>query len=261
MPKSFSPNVRRHAGVLATGALLALSSWSVIADDLDEAVEAEITIAEEGARSQQTIDNINSETEDLLAEYRQVVGETEGLRVYNQQMQAIVDSQEEEKESINRQLTQLEETNRDIVPLMVEMVDMYGQLIESDVPFLIETRRSRFYDLQDVLTRSDITDSERYRRIIEAYQIELDYGRNTSSYRAKLPNDGPTVDFLKIGRTLLVYQTLDGKQVGWFHPNNRQFEVLPDRFRSAIAEGIAIAQAQSAPNLIRLPVIAPEAAQ
>lgn len=262
MPKSFSPKNRLNVGVMGAGALaLAMASWSVTADELDASVAGEITIAEEGARSQQTIDNINSETEDLLAEYRRVVSETEGLRTYNRQMQAIVDNQEEEKASIGRQLDQLEETNREIVPLMVEMVEMYGQLIESDVPFLMSERRSRFYDLEEILTRSDVTDSERYRRIIEAYQVELDYGRNTSHYRARLPDGGPTVDFLKVGRALLVYQTLDGREVGWWHPQNRRFERLPDRYRSSVAEGILIARQQSAPNLIRLPVVAPEAAQ
>ena len=261
MPKSFSPKTRLNVGALSAGALaLALAGWSVMADELDASVAGEITIAEEGARSQQTIDNINSETEDLLAQYRRVVSETEGLRTYNRQMQDIVNNQEAEKASIGTQLEQLEETNREIVPLMVEMVEMYGQLIEADVPFLMEERRNRFYDLEEILTRSDVTDSERYRRIVEAYQVELDYGRNTSHYRARLP-DGRTVDFLKVGRAMLVYQTLDGREVGWWHPQNKQFERLPDRYRGAVAEGILIARGQSAPNLIRLPVVAPEAAQ
>ncbi|MCA1780184.1 MAG: DUF3450 domain-containing protein, partial [Xanthomonadaceae bacterium] len=105
-----------------------------------------------------------------------------------------------------------------------------------------------------------VTTSEKFRRILEAYQSELELGRTTEGYRGRLP-DGQQVDFLRIGRTLLFYQSLDGSRTGWWNPNSRQYEELGDRYRLPVSDGLAIAQNQVAPDLVRLPVPAPTEAE
>ncbi len=55
--------------------------------------------------------------------------------------------------------------------------------------------------------------AERYRRLLEAYQIELDYGRTMISYKGKL-EDGREADFVRVGRVSLLYRTADGEEVG-----------------------------------------------
>jgi len=261
------PNNSDHSNLLGrtialgvSALVFTLASFGVSADTLDASVKGEITIANNHKRSQQTINGLADQTEDLLQDYRQVVAETESLRKYNDQMQRIVDSQEREKKSLTRQIDGLEKTNRDVVPLMLEMVDMYGKIVDSDIPFLLSERRERVEHLKDLLDRADVTISEKFRRITEAYTIELDYGRSTSAYRAALPGTDKIVDFLKIGRVLLLYRTLDGKEVGWYQPRKRKFERLPDTYRLSVDKGIKIAKKRVAPDLIRLPVIAPEVA-
>ena len=108
------------------------------------------------------------------------------------------------------------------------------------------------------MDQADVTTSEKYRRIMEAYQGELEYGRTTESYPAPLPTSGQTVDFLRVGRTLLVYQTSDQETTGWFNPTSRVFEQIPERFRLEVKEGISIAKNEKAPNLVVLPVPGPE---
>jgi hypothetical protein len=96
---------------------------------------------------------------------------------------------------------------------------------------------------------------------MEAYQSELEFGRTTEAYSDTLPTTGQTVDFLRIGRTLLVYQTSDQSSTGWFNPTTREFEELPDRYQLEVKEGIAIAKNEKAPNLVMLPVPGPEVAE
>ena len=250
----------RTNALRAAALIFALASFGAVADTLDASVNGEIKIANHHKRSQQTINGLADQTEDLLQDYRQVVAETNSLRKYNDQMQEIVNSQEREKKSLQKQIDGLEKTNRDVVPFMLEMVDMYGKLVAGDIPFLLAERQDRIDHLQDLMDRADVTISEKFRRITEAYTIELDYGRSTSAYRAALPGTDKIVDFLKIGRVSLLYRTLDGKEVGWYHPQHRKFERLPDRYRLAVDKGIKIAKKRVAPDLIRLPVIAPEEA-
>jgi hypothetical protein len=257
MPKHSNKSLSLALG--AVGALLL--GGAAQAQSLSATVQAETQINEEAAESQERINSLAQQTQDLLTEYRAVVRETESLRIYNDQLEKVVNDQRAEVTSINRQLEGLEETNRGVVPLMLEKVDMLGQLIEADTPFLIEERRARVERLRDMMDQADVTTSEKYRRVMEAYQGELEYGRTTEAYSGPLPTTGQTVDFLRIGRTLLIYQTPDQQTTGWFNPTTRTFEELPDKYRLEVKEGLSIARNEKAPNLVVLPVPGPEEAE
>jgi len=245
----------------AAGFLFLLVATHAGGQELDAVVQAENRINEGSAQSQQRVSNLAQQTQDLLMEYRAVVRETEALRIYNENLERIVVDQREEVQSINRQLEGLEATNRGVVPLMLEMIETLDRIVEADIPFRIEERRARVERLRDMMDQAEVTASEKYRRVMEAYQGELEFGRTTEAYSDTLPTTGQTVDFLRVGRTLLVYQTSDGSVTGWFNPATRSYEELPDRYRLEVAEGLAIAKNEKAPDLVMLPAPGPEVAQ
>jgi hypothetical protein len=220
-------------------------------------VQTQTQMNQQAQQTQQRINQLAQEADDMLSTYRQVIRETESLRVYNGQLERVVANQREERAGIERTLTELENTNRGIVPLIIEMIDMLDRIVEADVPFRIEERRNRVAELKAIIDRADVTTSEKYRRVMEAYQIEMEYGRTTESYQAELADTGRNVDFLRVGRTLLIWQSLDGQNQGWFNPNTRSWESLDNRYRNAIRDGLRIAKNQAAPNLVVLPVPAP----
>jgi len=243
--------------LLVLGSGLLLGAFAVNAQVLDRSIDTENQITRQAAQIQDRINQLDEETQQLVSEYRQVLAETDSLRRYNDQMQAVVNNQEEEIVSINDQLAGLEQTNRDVVPLMIEMAETLEQLVRADLPFRLQERVERAENVVDTLDRSDITNSEKFRLIIESYQAELEYGRTMESYRGALP-DGQQVEFLRVGRTLVFWQSLDGNTTGWWNPNSRQFEQLDGSYRLPVSDGLAIARNQVAPDLIRLPVPAPE---
>lgn len=257
------PNkLRKNPVILGTAALITtLVLGQAIAQDLDSTVAVEKKINADAATSQRRVTSLAQQTSDLLAEFRAVVRETDSLRIYNNSLEAIVNDQRSEVVSINDQLQGLESTNRGVVPLMLEMIEMLGQIVESDMPFRLEERRARVERLRDMMDQADVTTSEKYRRVMEAYQGELEYGRTTEAYSEALPSSGQTVEFLRVGRTLLVYQTSDQETTGWFNPTSRQFEELPNKYRLEVKEGLAIARNEKAPNLVMLPVPGPEVVQ
>jgi len=228
---------------------------------LETSMQVETRVNGDSAKSQQRVSSLAAQTQDLLSEYRAVVRETEALRIYNDNLERIVVDQRDEIQSINRQLTGLEETNRGVVPLMLDMIDTLDRIVEADVPFRIEERRARVARLRDMMDQAEVTASEKYRRVMEAYQSELEFGRTTEAYSDTLPTTGQTVDFLRVGRTLLVYQTPDGSVTGWFNPATRAYEELPDRYRLEVKDGLAIAKNEKAPDLVMLPAPGPEAAE
>ena len=231
------------------------------ADTLKPTVDVESKINVDAAASQKRINTLARQTQDLLAEYRSVVRETESLKIYNDNLERVVTDQRDEITSINSQLEGLESTNRGVVPLMLDMIDALDQIVEADIPFRIEERRARVLRLRDMMDQAEVTASEKYRRVMEAYQSELEFGRTTEAYSDTLPTTGQTVDFLRVGRTLLVYQTSDGVDTGWFNPATREYEALPDRYRLDVKDGLAIARNEKAPNLVMLPAPGPEVAQ
>lgn len=258
MPNQF---IRLTAGRVISTMVLILLMPAANAQVLENAVKTETGINQAASTSQKRVTVLAQQTTDLLAEYRTVVRETESLKIYNDNLERVVSDQREERVSINQQLAGLEATNRGIVPLMLEMIDTLDKIIESDMPFRLEERRTRVLRLRDMMDQADVTASEKYRRVMEAYQGEMEYGRTTEAYAETLPSTGQTVEFLRVGRTLLVYQSSDQLTTGWFNPGTRQYEELPDRYRLEVKQGLAIARNEKAPNLVVLPVPGAEVAK
>jgi FtsZ-binding cell division protein ZapB len=249
----------RGLGVLALVAATIAQPSGLFAQSLDAAVRSEARINEDAAASQARVSELAEQAQNLLQEFRAVIRETESLRRYNDNLERVVNNQREEIRSINRQLAGLEETNRGVVPLMLEMIDTLGRIVEADIPFRIDQRRRDVRRLRDMMDRPDVTVSEKYRAVMGAYLRELEYGRRTEAYSDTLPMTGQTVDFLRVGRTLLLYQTSDGEATGWYNTATRQYEDLEDqRIRLEVRKGLAIARKERAPDLVTLPVPGPE---
>jgi hypothetical protein len=213
----------------------------------------------DAAASQQRIDELDDETQKLLSEYRKAVSDKESHEAYATQLEAQVRSQSEELTDIRRQLDEIETTSRSIVPLQRRMLDTLKQFVRLDLPFLAEERSARVATLEAMMDRADVSISEKYRRILEAYQVEMDYGRTIESYEGKLAGDGPerTARFLRVGRLTLMYQTLDGLETGYWDSETRKWRV-DDHYSHAFKQGVAVALKSSAPEMLHVPVPAPK---
>lgn len=228
----------------------------------EQVVEGQIDLDRAARASQQRVDALDDEANALLAEYRRALADAESFETYAAQLELQVQSQEAEKASMLRQLAEVETTSREVGPLMERMLSTLDQFVALDVPFLVAERRDRVERLKEMMGRADVTISEKYRRIVEAYQVELDYGRTVEAYEANL-GDGPdarTVQFLRIGRVGLLYQTLDGHETGYWDVDGKRW-VVDDQYADGFREGIAVAKKVRAPELLILPVPAPKEAQ
>ncbi|MDH5632508.1 MAG: DUF3450 domain-containing protein [Gammaproteobacteria bacterium] len=232
-------------------------------DGLKQAVTTQSGV-DAAARSTQTrIDAMSTKTQQMVEDYKYTLRQTESLRLYNNHLEKLIDSQVKEMESIKQQMVSIEETNREIIPLIMRMTDTLSKFIELDAPFLKEERGNRVGEIRDMINRADVTVAEKYRRIMEAYQIELEYSRTIEAYHDVVAIGGKdvTVDILRVGRVALMYQTLDGSDSGIWNNGKRAWEELPGKYDDSIQKGLRIARKQAAPELITMPVKAPEAIQ
>lgn len=228
-------------------------------DDILEVSSAKTQAARE---SQVKVDRLADETRNLLDDYKTVMKQIDGLRVYNARLQRQIDNQLRRISEIDESIDQVTVIQRQMTPLVIRMIDGLEQFVEMDVPFNMDERRQRIEFLRTNVDRSDLTVAEKFRQVLEAYNIELQYGRGFETYTDTIDlGSGPRdVDFLRIGRIALVYQSTDGAEAGVWNNETRSWEPLPvGQYGNAIRKGVRIAKKQATIDLLNMPVSAPEA--
>jgi hypothetical protein len=223
---------------------------------LEPAVQKATEINESAAKSQQKINSITDQIDNKLQQFKAINKETTGLDVYNGQLQKQIDNQMQEMADLNASIDGVSIIERQITPLMMRMITGLEQFVELDVPFLAQERNKRVVELQAMMDRADIAPSEKFRRVMEAYQVEMDYGRTLEAYSGLHTIDGQErdVDFLRVGRTALIYQTRDASLQGTWNKQTRQWEALSSSYRTQVTKGLRMAKKQLAPDLLMLPI-------
>ena len=211
--------------------------------------------------SQVRVDKVATQTRSMEDQYRATLKEIDGLLIYNKLLELQIENQERVKVDLEQSIANVAIVNRQIVPVMTRMIDSLDQFIVLDVPFLNKERTDRVNGLKELMSRQDVTVAEKFRKVTEAYQIENDYGRTIETYKDTLEVDGAflELDFLRIGRIALMYQSVDGKRSGVWNQDTQSWDDASDQ-RNQIKLGLSIAKKQVAPDLVILPVDSPEAA-
>lgn len=245
---------------VSTAACALAALWGVVVTAAEpaqvNAVIGEQVKTEEAAKaSQKRIEQLDEETTKMLADYRQMTAEAQSLKGYNAQLAVQVKSQEDQIAEMTQQLTEIETTAKEVLPMMNKMLDTLAQFVELDVPFLPEERANRIAALKEIMTRADVSTSEKYRRLVEAYQIEMEYGRTLEAYEGQV--EDKTVDFLRAGRISLMYQTRDGKETGYWDAEAKAWKKEND-YSEVVKHGLRVAKKQAAPDFIAVAVRAPK---
>ncbi|MEQ1439418.1 DUF3450 domain-containing protein [Fontimonas sp. SYSU GA230001] len=253
---------------LFRAAILARSGWAVAGllvtsfafaqSTVTRAVNEQVAAEQAAQQTQGRINQLDDETRQAVAEYRATIQETASLRRYNAQLEQTLKSQLEEMQTIQKQVVEIETTAREIVPFMQKMLATLEEFVKLDMPFLPDERARRIADLKDMMARADVSIAEKFRRIVEAYQVEMEYGRTLETYQGKIGEK--TVDVLRAGRVSLMYQTLDGAESGYWDVEKKQW-VKDNGYGDAIKAGLKIARKQAAPDLLTVPVSAPKEAK
>ncbi|WP_390440980.1 DUF3450 domain-containing protein [Pseudoalteromonas sp. MTN2-4] len=255
-------SVKIRKSLVATALLgaTAFASSNVIADPLNDIQKVGQQTQTAAKKSQEKIDNIYGQTQEMIGEYRSVVDETELLKVYNDHVARLVADQNASIESLNRQIGTIEKTKQDVVPLMYRMIDTLEQFIKADVPFDTESRLGRVEKLRDLLSNSKVTTSEKFRQVLEAYTIETDYSSTMVSSQGSLEINGKNinVDFARIGRVAYVAQSFDMKHAWVWNNNSKQWDELSEDYLKPVKTFIRIARNQAAPELLALPIFGAE---
>lgn len=206
--------------------------------------------------SQKQVDKLSDEAASLKNEYRQVLQAIENNKTYNQQLRDLIESQKSEMVQIEEDIQKIQDTTRNITPLMTKMKDSLAEFVKYDLPFLKEERQKRLQSLDELYVKSGVTVSEKYRKVLEAYLIENEYGQTLEAYKDVLEIDGAkiTADFLKVGRIALYYLSKDGKKGGVWNSEKQEWVSLNSSERKYVQTALKVALKQTTPSLLTLPI-------
>ena len=249
------PMKRNNLITCAASAFLLFGSGSLMAaGPLDAAIELEKEMNKASQATQKTVDGLADQTTDMAQTYQLTLQSIDSIKRYNRSIEGYIREQEAEMDSIQVQMDGIDATERAVIPMMEDMIETLDQFVQMDIPFLKEERMERVSFLREMMLRADVSNSEKYRKILEAYQVENDYGTSVDAYEAELEGEGKTVDFLRVGRVALVWQARDEQTRAYWDNESRSWVPLGDEYRISIRNGIKMARGQANLDMIQLPI-------
>jgi hypothetical protein len=240
-----------------------LCGTPALAQDLGSTLQTARQTVQDTEKSQGRIDQLDGQTQSLLSDYRANLKQLEQLNRYNASQQRQIAAQQRELESLRKDIDNISGLQRSVQPLMEDMLAALERFVEADMPFLADERRDRIARLRGIMEDPERSAAQRYRLIVEAYQIENEYGRTIESYRGSVELDGnryENAEFLRLGRMALIVRTDDDSVLKRFDLASRAWVDLDRSFLPHVKTGLRIAREQIPPDLMIVPVTAPQAA-
>lgn len=184
----------------------------------------------------------------------------EGLKVYNAQLAKQLEAQEGAKAEIRASIAGSKDMAPQVVPLLNKMLSALEKFIQADLPFHREERLNSIGELKALMLNSEASNSDRFRNIMDIYTIEIEYGNDYEAYPSTVDIDGveTPVDMLRVGRLGLYYQTKDQKKSGMWDRATGGWVALDSDTNRNIRKAIKVAAKTVAPELLTLPISAPE---
>ena len=239
-------------------------STAVFAQSVDSVIEADEEKIGEAIESQQRVEGIADQIDDIVVDFKVVNKEIQGLKAYNAQLELQIKDQQTALNQLDASIADATGMERFIAPLMEQMIDALDQYVSLDLPFDQDVRQEAVDRLHSNIARSDLTLAEKFRQVLEVYKIESDYSNAIDTYTDRIQVNGAELDvnILRIGRIALMYQTKDQVLSGFWDSDAGQWaELDAGQYRGPISDMLKIAKKQASIDILTVPVSAPEAAR
>lgn len=252
----------KRAAILGSAAAMLAVLGAPAQAQFKSALDTSSRTATDTAQSQARIDQLDDQRASILNDYRANLKQLESIRRYNDSLNRNIASQEREMTRLREDIDNVEGLQRAMQPLMEDMINRFSEVVDADLPFLLEDRSARAARLSQVLDDSQLSAAQKYRLIIEAYQIENEFGRTIGAYEGTI-GDGEnqlTGEFLRVGRIALIFKTPDDSVLRIYDKDAGDFVNLNRSYLQDVKFGLRMAKEQTAPDIFFVPV-KPAAAQ
>ena len=112
------------------------------------AIDATVQANNAAKAAQARIDALDDQTRSMLERYRAAIWQSQQLKVYAEQIEPLLATQEAERAALAAQARDLATNTRDLTPLLLKMIDSLDKFIALDLPFLMAERKERVAGLR-----------------------------------------------------------------------------------------------------------------
>lgn len=226
------------------------------ADEIGDALEAAAQAQRAARESQTRINKLDDEARALQEKRRAAQWRGLQLSAYAKQLEQEAAAEEGKRSALEAQLARIKDTEKDLMPLMLRMVAELDAFVGRDLPFLAGPRRQRVAELKTLLADPARGISEKYRRVMEAYRTEVDYGHSLGAEETTLDFSGrrQPVSLVRIGRVGLYYLSEDRTRAGVWDAAAGRWQELAGGEVKEVERALLMAQSKTPPELLVLPV-------
>ncbi|MCM2971136.1 DUF3450 domain-containing protein [Larsenimonas suaedae] len=208
---------------------------------------------------QSAINDADDETKELLIKLRDTEQSAKRLSTYNESLERQVNDQSQRIKSQTRALEQAGSLKQALPSELEAMVSRLRALVEADLPFRRDDRLARIDSLETMLGQSDMSASDKLKRILSVWRAEIGYGDGLDTWRGalsldeKADSEAPAqVQFVRIGRVGYYYLSLDGKRGAVWREG--AWQPLEHDQVVTLRHAVKMAHDQQAPELLTLPL-------
>lgn len=252
-----NPSKSRFVILLAvTGALAVASAVTPRAQEtqkLGETVDKTVGTQQETQKKQ---DGWAAEQAALLNRYRTAKANVEYLEKREAYEESEVSALEANIAELERRLVESKRLNESLQDTLNAVVGRLQTFVASDIPFLVEERSARVTSLKEEIAKPDVTGAEKLRRVLEALQVEANYGNTVEVYQEEVTVGGETIfaDMLRIGRVSVYWRTPDGKRVGEYDRATGTWVELDEKYARPINMTVDMATRIRPTEIVNLPI-------
>jgi hypothetical protein len=222
------------AGALVLAAAVGLSR-AQDAKQLADTVSKTVDTHQQTQKQQQAW---AEEKSDLGARYRSAKAQVEYLDKKMAFEQKEVDELDKGIAELERRMVESVRLNESLQDSLNAVVGHLEAWVSRDVPFLLEERQTRLASVREAIARPDVTPAEKLRRVLEALQVEANYGNLAEVSQEKIVVGGGEVhaDVIRVGRVSIFWRSPDGKRVGEYDRASKAWVELDSKHVQEINE-------------------------
>lgn len=230
------------------------TSWcDEVKNKIEQPVEDSIAIMKQTQKDEEEWRRLQ---EKLTAELTALEAEVEHLRAEKSELETLVVQTRTRLAAKKKQLEDIRAIERDLKPFLEELLARIDSLPGEGIPFLLDERKKRSERLSVIFHDPEISISEKYRKIMEALQIEADFGITIETYQDTIngPHGELLVNIFRLGRLGLYYVYLDESGCGFYNIAEKTWQELPDSNIYGLLTAIAIADRLRPAELLTVPL-------
>jgi chromosome segregation ATPase len=192
-----------------------------------------------------------------------MVAEVERLQHQQQQLQAEkmlltrqVDASRADIAELQRAIAESQHLTAQMQPLLQDTVQQLEKQVDHDLPFLAQERQARLQNLNVALADEKLSLGEKFRRVMEALQVEIEYGSNVDVTQRTLQLNGREVlmNQVRIGRLAMFAQSLDGQRSVIYDLASQRWQAVASTYNREIGRAVEMGLKNRPVDLLTLPI-------